>query len=219
MLSEWMQLIGPFNRERLRHITVSHPALATERKRRLRKGDTDDAGIDIILSPVPTAFPWQTCPRNIVARFFSGEYRAWELKMKEWLAKTNPMKALLELKDLRTLRFAIYNHTMYGSVYNLDLLQNDIHDAGFSRHEKLQLSVINLLSHFGGVTGEVSINPVRIKIDHSLRSHDHVYVDTSPAEVTIKATEFFQTVQQQGWRVEEARYDNHFTWPVQEYEL
>jgi hypothetical protein len=65
MLHDWLRLIGPFNRARLRHLTVAHPGASGLFERHKANSElehyTGAAKTNFALSPIPNDHPLPVC--------------------------------------------------------------------------------------------------------------------------------------------------------------
>ena len=211
ILYEWLLVIGEANRLRLRYITVCHPAIPAMPAcgKTFARGCDAVAQNDLLLSPVPNNFP--------LPAYREGSKRTRAKKgqqaFKQWMASTDPTATLLELHELRVLRFTLFNPHWRDDLTFEAITEHPIHKAEFSVLLKVWLAIVNLRSHRGGRDNEIMLRPRFGRAGDA----DSVRMRDAEADDRVeKAGAMFIAIQMQGWSMEVAKYDNHFTWPVEE---
>jgi hypothetical protein len=127
--------------------------------------------------------------------------------------RKDTLKEILKLNELRTLRLVLFNVERRAEYLGpTGLADQPIHKADFSGLSKLQLSIINLKSYFRGLNNELKL------VDNFHRTKTPLEPRYETSNIRPEAKAFFTAVTGQGWKVEEAVYDNHFTWPAPEME-
>ena len=216
ILHDWLKLIGSSNRAHVRHISVAHPGVSRLFERHERNAVyeryTDIAGINLALSPVPDNHPLTV--RRISLE--PDEEEEQQAKLDEWMFKTrrkDTLGEILKLNELRSLRLVLFNSEWRQDyLYLTDFVGHPIHKADFSGLAKVQLSIVNLRSCHEGLNNELKL------IDNFYNTSKSLEAAYETSHIRAEAKEFFTTVTEQGWKIEEAVYDNHFTWPAPETE-
>lgn len=207
ILHRWLRLIGPKNRPLVRHLTASHPGITAMVDSDVRYGMTYDAEADLKLSPVKTTFPSYDPHTDLTGK---KNLQVYHKNLRRWVKKANPTKALLSLTDLRTLRF-----TLFAKTYGVPVNSFFPHDAAFTidwaKLPNLRISVVNLVSHYGGMSREITLDAAYATNPYPL---DKYYVHDAGDDSRAAARNYFDSVKEQGWTLEEAFYDNHYSYPV-----
>jgi hypothetical protein len=204
ILYEWLQVIGEANRPRLRHLTIEHPAIPGMLETTWTRSCDEIAQNDLLLLPVPNNFPVTTYRESGKK---SRAKKRQEL-FREWMSTTDPVDLILELHELRVLRFTFFNPHQHEDLSFAETTQHPIHATDFSRLSKAQLVVANLRSHLGGRGNEIVLKP---KFDRGRNPPFVGYMDPDAAdELLDKAGAMFIAVKRQGWMVEEAIARNQF---------
>lgn len=116
IVNEWLRTIGPANRTRIRHLIVAHPG------QKYPPHYTDYQS-----SPVPTSYPLS-----------DREYQ----RVEKYKKNNVPEEMILELTELRTLRFTLFNRFSICSNVFAKLSLSKLPSE--HPNPNLQVSVINL---------------------------------------------------------------------------
>jgi hypothetical protein len=206
ILYEWLKTIGPCNRQFIRHLTVVHPAISEYHDMYLqeewqRRWVFKPTGA--LVSPVALDMPPQA---------LNPHEKEDEENIFQWMEENDPTTILLSLRDLKSLRFVLLTADCC-----LAFGKRALHHSLMDRTKfapTIRLSCLNLVGHFGGRRFEVKTD---FAYDRVQRPNVPPTRHPNTREYLMdKARWFFDEVEKKGWKLEEAFYDNHYTYPTPE---
>ena len=205
ILHEWLKTIGPSNRQFVRHLTVVHPAISEFHDRYLQE-EWQRRWVfkptSALISPVALDMPQQD---------FNSDEESQE-NIVRWMEENDHTTSLVSLKELKSLRFVLLTADCC-LAFGKQALHHPLMDRS-KYPSRVQLSCLNLVGHFGGRRFEVKTD---FAYDRVQRPNVPPTRHPNTREYLMeKARWFFDEVEKKGWRLEEAFYDNHYTYPTPE---
>ena len=205
ILHEWLQTIGPKIRQFVRHLTVVHPAISEYNDMYLeeewhRRWVFKPTGA--MISPVALDMPRQA----LLSKQEDDE------SIIQWMEEKDPTTILLSLKDLKSLRFVLLTADCCLAFGKRALHHPLMNPANFS--PTAHLSCLNLVGHFGGRRMEVKTDFAYARVQ--LPNVPPTRYPNTRDDLMARAKWFFDEVEKKGWKLEEAFYDNHYTYPTPE---
>ena len=206
-LHHWLRLIGPANRQMVKHITVNHPANSRFLIEEMldHGGEISDTVEDVLrISPVRLEYP--------DLENGSGARREADIsELREWETQSDPTSMLASMSELRSLRLVLWTGHATGHLYHA-YPTHPINSMKFPSAPHLQISCLNLLRTQMTTCGSPNVGL------EAAYSPDLIWgTDKSNLEdYALLARECFDTVKKQGWKLEEVFFDNHYTYPTPE---
>ncbi|KAK3711192.1 hypothetical protein LTR37_009785 [Vermiconidia calcicola] len=205
ILGHWLRAIGHNNSQLVPHLLVGHPRTPNRNlyERHGLPSPPRQAVKDIMLSPVNTGLPELSYDRSCDDEQLSSNICTW-------IKISDPTLILLGMRDLCTLKLALFAALGAHKFDEGGLSSHPINKLDFSASTDLVNSVVNIVSAFSDRSQDMTLDNAYAQDPPPLHGVFVMEVD----RYRQSARSFFNNARERGWQVEEVMFDNHYTYPV-----